>query len=163
MHQHAHSSTNQRNLGFEVFSHGVGERVRRALVAFYGVEIGTEAAAEAMVVAWQRWPEVEHMENPGGFLFRVGQSKARPHLRWRHGRATFPTSDEVGAWHDESMVELLTALRKVRPEQRAAVLLVKAYGFSYEQAADMLGVSEAALTNHVRRGLARLRWIMEIE
>lgn len=33
---------------FAVFVSSVGDRVRRALVAFYGVEIGTEAAAEAI-------------------------------------------------------------------------------------------------------------------
>jgi DNA-directed RNA polymerase specialized sigma24 family protein len=40
------------------------------------------------------------------------------------------------------------------------VLLVKSYGFSYREAADVLGLSEAAITNHVHRGLERLRTMM---
>jgi RNA polymerase sigma-70 factor (ECF subfamily) len=163
MHQHRSSPIDGTPTDFEVFSTHIGERVRRALVSFYGVEIGTEAAAEAMVVAWERWPEVSQMANPAGFLFRVGQSKARPHVRWKRRRGAFPTADGPGAWHDESMVELMSALSRVKPEQRAAMLLVKGHGFSYAHAADILGLSEAALTNHVRRGLARLRWIMEVE
>jgi RNA polymerase sigma-70 factor (ECF subfamily) len=79
-------------VSFDDFVRTTGERVRRALVAYYGVEIGTDAAAEAMRVAWERWPDLSAMENPGGYLFRVGQSHARSNVRWARHRTTFPSA-----------------------------------------------------------------------
>jgi RNA polymerase sigma-70 factor (ECF subfamily) len=154
------SASVERSGAFNAFVGSTGETVRRALVASYGVEVGTEAAADALAVAWERWPEVSTMDNPGGFLFRVGQSRARPHIRWYRRRSTFPVLDSAVARPEADVVDLLRALAGLRPEQRSAVLLVKSYGFSYREAADVLGLSEAAITNHVHRGLERLRTMM---
>ena len=153
----------ERDLGFDEFTRSVGEQVRRALVAFYGVEVGTEAAAEAMAVAWTRWAEVSTMDNPAGFVFRVGQSKARPHLRWWTRRDSFPSVEGQVAAADGTTVDLLAALARLQPDQRACLVLVKSHGYSYREAAELLGVSEAAVTNHVHRGLVRLRTIMEVD
>jgi DNA-directed RNA polymerase specialized sigma24 family protein len=147
---------------FEAFAASTGERVRRALVASYGVEIGSEAAAEAMTTAWERWAEIESMANPAGFLFRVGQSRARPHLRWARRGLTFPAVDRAQV-EGAGLVELFDSLAKLRPEQRTAVLMVKSYGFSYREVAEVLGVTEAAVTNHVHRGLALLRSMLEVQ
>ena len=147
----------ERSSDFDAFVGSTGEAVRSALVAFYGVEVGTEAAADALAVAWERWPEVSAMDNPGGFLFRVGQSRARPHVRWHRRRATFPLIDDSTARPAADVVDLLRALGRLRPEQRGALLLVKSYGFTYREAADLLGVTEAAVTNHIHRGLEQLR------
>jgi RNA polymerase sigma-70 factor (ECF subfamily) len=148
---------------FEAFASSTGDRVRRALVAAYGVEVGTEAAADAMAVAWARWSEVEVMSNPAGFLFRVGQSKARPHVRWARRGATFPVVDRGTVEGGAGLVDLFDSLRKLRPEQRIAVVMVKSYGFSYRDVAEVLGISESAVTNHVHRGLALLRSMLEVQ
>lgn len=166
MHKHHSQPTSDAAaVDFEQFSRDTGERVRRALVAYYGVEIGTEAAAEATVVAWQRWNEVAKMANPAGFLFRVGQSKARPHLRWSHRRTGFRATDFecLAEPVSSSSVDLLQGLAKLRPSHRAAVLLVRGYGYSYRAAAAVLGETEVAVTNNVRRGMTRLRNVMQME
>lgn len=133
--------------------------VRRALVARYGVEIGEDAAAEAMRIAWERRDDIATMSNPIGYLYRVGQSQARPALRWRRRRATFPaTEPAVRAEFDRDDVgPVVAALARLRPEERTAIVLVRCYGYSYAEAAETIGVSEAALTNHLHRGLQRLR------
>lgn len=143
--------------GSAVLTRADTDSLRAALVAFYGVEVGTEAWAEAMVVAWERRHEVVGMSNPVGFLFRVGQSHARPHLRWLHRRVAFPSTDRLDGSADTSLIEVVDALRGLRPEQRAAVLLVKAHGYTYRHAAEILDLTETAVTNHVHRGLAHLR------
>lgn len=142
--------------GFEEFAETVGVRVRRALVATYGVEIGTEAAADALTLAWERWSAVQTMDNPAGYLYRVGQSKARPHIRWARRRGPFPAPAASDALTVETL-DALNALRALKPEERVAVLLAKSYGFSYREVADVLGVSVEAVTNHVHRGLRHLR------
>ena len=61
------------------------------------------------------------------------------------------------------MVELFDALTYLKPMQRAALMLVKGYGYSLREAAAVLELDEAAVHEHVRRGLQRLRWRMEVE
>lgn len=133
----------------------------RALIAAYGLEIGAEAFAEAVVVGWERWEELSSMANPAGYLFRVGQSRARPYLRWSSRRGSFS-----GSLNDPPVVEPATeplvmdaiaALGLLRREQRVAVLMVRSWGFTYAETAAVLDVSEAAVANHVRRGMALLR------
>jgi DNA-directed RNA polymerase specialized sigma24 family protein len=133
--------------------------LRRALVARNGVEDGCDAAAEAIAWAWEHRADVEAMDNPLGYLFRVGHSSLRRERRIRARR---------GQWRVEAYVEpsvsfdsdLFAALRRLTPDQRTAVVLVHMYGFSYTDASDVLDVSEAAVTNHVHRGLRRLRQLL---
>lgn len=145
----------------------VGERVRRALVAYYGVEIGTEAAADAVRYGWEHRERLSEMGNPAGYLFRVGQSRARPYRRWSQRRTAFPSSfdQHVSSTSDDgaALLDLFAALGKLPPRQRSAVVLVRAHGYSYAEAAQILGITTTALTNHIHRGMARLRILMEVE
>src|SRR5262249_19579169 len=52
-------------------------RLRRALVAAYGVDVGSDASADALAWAWEHRDELATMANPAGYLYRVGQSAAR--------------------------------------------------------------------------------------
>ena len=62
---------------FDLFFDAVAPRLRIALAARYGPEIGAEAASEAMLYAWEHWGRVQAMVNPAGYLYRVGQSAVR--------------------------------------------------------------------------------------
>src|SRR3954466_13466443 len=68
---------------FEQFVETTGARLRVALVARYGVDVGVEASADALAYAWEHWPRVSAMANAGGYLFRVGQTSARRQARLR--------------------------------------------------------------------------------
>jgi hypothetical protein len=91
--------------GFESLAPALGVRVRRALVAAYGVEVGSEAAADSMVYAWEHWEKVQTMDNPAGHLYRVGQSAARKYRPRRpialpagaRVGLTVPTAPALGA------------------------------------------------------------------
>lgn len=146
---------------FSDFVAGEGRRVRQALVAFYGSEIGNEAADEAFAIAWERWASVAFMANPMGYVFRIGQSKARPHVRWRTRRALFPTDDVAGRVVDvPGLVDLLHALHDLDDDQRTAVVMVKSFGYSHHDVALVLDVSESVVNNLVHRGLLKLRTLM---
>jgi RNA polymerase sigma factor (sigma-70 family) len=134
-------------------------RLRRALVARYGVDIGCDAAAEAVVWALENPHSLTSMQNPAGYLFRVGQSAAR-----RLGRLPRPErfpSEPV--WEDAPALagDVFEELARLKPPQRVAVLLIHGYGFTYRDVADLLDVSEAAVTNHVHRGMKKLRERLE--
>lgn len=144
---------------FERFAASIGLRLRRAFVARYGVELGTEAHADAMAYAWSHWPRVRTMANPAGYLYRVGQSSVRRQVRWRR-HADLPT--EFGSPDSgESDPALHDALAKLRRNQRTAVVLVHAHGYRYEEAAALMNVPVTTLRNYVNRGMAKLRSLME--
>jgi len=66
---------------YEDFVRCNGSRLRAALVAAYGVNVGTHAAAEALAYGFEHWDDVAAMGNPAGYLYRVGQIEARRHFR----------------------------------------------------------------------------------
>ena len=145
-----------RGQTYAEFHLGAEPQLRRALIARYGGEIGREAAAEALAYGWENWDRVSSMENPLGYLYRVGQSKSR---RLWPRRVTFP----VGPEHREPWVEpgLPLALNKLSARQRQVVVLVHGFEYTHQEVADLLGLSRSSIQNHVERGLARLRAELE--
>ena len=131
-------------------------RLARAFIAAYGVERGQEALAEAMAYAWEHTDRVGEMENPAGYLFRVGQSRTRP----RRTPAVYPAPADVGVpWVEPG---LPAALAQLTEHQRVAVVLVHGYGWTQREVAELLGVAATTVQNHVERGLAHLRRSMEV-
>ena len=146
----------QEGDGFEDFFVFAEPRLRRALVAAYGIERGREAAAEALAYGWEHWSEIRAMKNPTGYLYRVGQSRSRA----RKGRAVF-TPD---ARASDPLVEpgLAGALAQLSDRQRIAVVLVHGFGWQLREVADVTGIAVTTVQNHVERGLARLRAALEV-
>lgn len=137
----------------------VGPIVRRALVARYGTEIGGEAAAESIAWGWEHGDVLAGMTNPGGYLYRVGQTAAR-RTRRKIARSAFPVEPE---WHDAPHLpgDVFDALFRLSSDQRVAVLLVHGYRFSYRETADVMGLTEDSIRNHVYRAMRRLRAELE--
>jgi DNA-directed RNA polymerase specialized sigma24 family protein len=139
---------------FTAFVREVQDPVRHALTAGFGVEVGREAAEEALVHAWRHWDRVSRMKNPGGYVYRVGHRMAqkmarkRPPVGFPEMSAANPVRVEPG---------LPAALEELSGRQRTVVVLVCAYGLSQRDAARMLGITRSSLQRHLERGLARLR------
>lgn len=55
---------------FEAFAEEAAPRLRHALVARFGPEVGVDAATEALLYAWHNWERVAAMTNPIGYLYR---------------------------------------------------------------------------------------------
>lgn len=140
---------------FDAFVGDEGPRLRRALVAAYGVEVGNDVCADALAWAWEHRTAVQSMERPLGYLYRVGQSAARRQHRWRR-EVCFPP--EVGE-RDVPVASgrLDDALGRLSERQRSVVMLIHAHGFSYAEVAEILGVSVASVRNQLHRGMGRLR------
>ena len=58
-------------------------RLRHALTASFGPQVGKEAAAEALSLAWERWDQIEVKDNPIGYVYGIGRNKARRMSRVR--------------------------------------------------------------------------------
>jgi RNA polymerase sigma-70 factor (ECF subfamily) len=59
--------------------------------------------------------------------------------------------------------EFRTALGKLPPDQREALILVGASGFSYEEAAEICGCAVGTIKSRVNRARGRLAELMQIE
>ena len=59
--------------------------------------------------------------------------------------------------------EFRTALAKLPPDQREALILVGASGFSYEEAANICGCAVGTITSRVNRARTRLADLLSIE
>lgn len=140
---------------FEMFSGESSDGLRRALVTRFGVDVGCEVHADAMAYAWENADRLSSMDNPLGYLYRVGQSAARRHHRWKSALdlpAELPVTNEP-------MVEpgLDAALGELADDVRVAVVMVHSFGWSYAETAELIEVPESTVRNHVHRGLNKLR------
>lgn len=136
---------------FTVFVKETEPRLRHALVAVFGQERGREATAEALAYAFENWDRVEGMENPAGYLYRVGRSRS-PLDRLRPRFLPVP-AEEI----PDVEPGLPDAIQRLSEKQRVAVVMVHAYGWSREETALLMGVSVSTVDTHLQRGLASLR------
>ena len=138
---------------FERFSAEASVKLRRVFASRYGVDVADDLTSEVIEHAWANWDQLRTMTNPIGFLYRVGCSKARRYHRW--GRSIHFPVEPVRP--PESKVDIFLALRRLTRDQRVAVLAVHGFGWSYAEVAEILDTTEANVTNHVHRGLTKLR------
>jgi DNA-directed RNA polymerase specialized sigma24 family protein len=137
----------------DAFAHFVREvepGLRRALTGHLARDEVLDALAEAFAYAWQHRDRVMEMENPGGYLYRVAQSRSR---RKREG--WLPWTED----RDLPDVEpgLAPALAALSPLQYRAVWLVHGCGWTYAETAVALDMSPSTVGSHVTRALAHLR------
>jgi len=131
----------------------------RAFAAAYGLDRGQEALAEALAWAWEDRDRVLEMDNPGGYLYRVGQSRSRPR-RWRKPTVVFPPAPDLGL--PEIEPALPDALTQLSVRQRVCVALVVADEWTYQEVADLLGIGRSSVQSHVERALEKLRRAMGV-
>ena len=137
---------------FDEFVRTEGRRLQLSLVAAHGLAIGSDAAQAALVYCWEHWSRVAEMDNPCGYLFRVGQNAARREYR---PVAAAPAAEPIlPADFEPGLVE---ALQELTESQRLAVLLVHGHGYPQTEVASLLDVSDSTVRNHLRRGMAKLR------
>ena len=127
-------------------------RLSYALAAAYGLEVGAEATADALAWAWEHWETLEDKRNPAGYLFRVGQSKARRYCR---PQVLFPSLPAA----EVPTVEpgLTAALAGMSKNQRVAVVLIHGMQHTEREVADLLGISRWSVRTHAERGMRRIR------
>jgi DNA-directed RNA polymerase specialized sigma24 family protein len=136
--------------GFEQFVVEMRPRLVRALVGFCGTNLAADAASEALTYALEHWDRVSSMENPGGYLYRVAQSRSR-----HRQPPLLPPPVDIGL--PEIEPALIPALLGLPLTQRTAVWLVHACGWSYRETAEAMATSESMIGNHVSRALETLR------
>ncbi len=97
------------------------------------------------------------MDNPLGYLYRVGQTRSRPRR-----------APPVPGWRPDAfrdpLVEpgLFDAVASLSEAQRVAVVLVHGFEWTLREVAELTGVTVSTVQTHVDRALAKLRAALEV-
>lgn len=144
---------------FESFVNAAEPRLRHALAAAVGRELGREAAAEALAYGWENWDEIKLMENPVGYLYRVGRSRVR--VRRRHINYVSAPMHEAPVPGPSRIPDiepgLPGALASLSERQRICVFLVHGMDWTRREVAELLAISVNSVGSHLDRGLGKLR------
>ncbi|WP_433380574.1 RNA polymerase sigma factor [Actinoplanes sp. CA-142083] len=144
---------------FEAFYRANVDRVYRALaVTLRRDDLAQEAADEAMARAYAKWATVRHLDNPAGWVFRVGLNWATSW--WRKVRRERPPADDADhPQHapSDTAVVARDALAALPAPQRAVVTCRILLDLSTAETAAALGLNEGTVKSRLSRGLAALR------
>jgi RNA polymerase sigma-70 factor (ECF subfamily) len=134
-----------------------GDRMWRAVLAFAGdPEVAADAVAEAFAQALRRGEAIREPERwvwRSAFRIAAGELKARRRLQAGSARE---------GWYgmEEEAVELMEALRRLTPKQRASVVLHHGGGYPVREVAAIIGSTPTAVRVHLSRGRRRLRALL---
>jgi RNA polymerase sigma-70 factor (ECF subfamily) len=119
-----------------------------------------EIVQDAFLKLWERWGRVSILEDPTGFLFRTAMNlfrnrKRRAALAVRRSLKFAPSTDDLASV--ENRDEMVRALRRLTPHQRAALVLTGYLGYSSEEAANVLGIRASTVRALATKGRAAAR------
>jgi RNA polymerase sigma factor (sigma-70 family) len=144
--------------------------VRYLLTFLDSVEAAEDAAQEAFVRLWEhrdRWES----GSARPVVFRIGRNialdlrrRAEVRRRWRRNRfhhpAPSPSTPEEELTSEEAMLRFREALESLPPRRREVFELVRLRGLSHRDAAEVLGLSNRTVANHLRLAMKDLRHML---
>jgi RNA polymerase sigma-70 factor, ECF subfamily len=125
---------------------------------------------ETLMKAWKHHDSYQPGTNMKAWLYTILRNEFYTQLRKRKREV----EDADGAYSSRVMVpaeqnghldmaDLRIALEKLPEDQREAVILVGASGFSYEEAAEICSVAVGTVKSRVNRARARLSVLLKLE
>ena len=127
----------------------------RAFLGARGADGADDALGEAFAWASANSNTLLQMENPRGYLYRVGISRTTPR------RQPILLPPEPGSM-PEVEPELIPGLLNLTELQRSCVWLVHACDWTYAEVAEALGIGRSTVGTHVSRALTALRAHLEV-
>jgi RNA polymerase sigma-70 factor (ECF subfamily) len=141
---------------FDALFREAGAGVFRTLYAYTGGrrDVAEEAMAEAFARALARSGTIR---DPVAWIYRTAFRLANEELRAERRRRAEPT--EVEALPPE-LTGLIDALRKLSPNQRAAIALRHVLDLDVAEVARRMGIAAPTVRVHLHRGRKRLRELL---
>jgi len=143
-------------------------RLRAVAVSLTGsADRADDLVQETMLRAYANIDKFEPGSNLAAWLFTILRNQFRSEYRKRKREV-----EDVDGHHVDSLTaspeqmgkvefnELRAALTLLPPEQREALVLVGASGFSYEEAADICGCAVGTIKSRLNRARARLSQLL---
>lgn len=126
-------------------------------------EMAADAAQEAFVQAWLHWARVRSLDRPEAWLRRVAVNRLLNRRRSlaRRARALLRLQPREEEADPDRRLDLAAALQALPTQQRLATVLRYVGDLSLAETAEVMGVSEGTVSQHLARGRARLRTLLE--
>ncbi len=136
-----------------------GARLERALVLFAGDrEVARDAVAEAFAQALRGG---DRIRDPHAWIWRTAFRVAGGELKER--RLHSAPLREAAYEMPEPLTNLLHALRRLSPKQRASIVLYHYAGHPPRDIARIIGSTPQAVSVHLAVGRKRLRELLEVD
>jgi RNA polymerase sigma-70 factor (ECF subfamily) len=134
-----------------------GDRLWRALRLSTGSsDIASDTVAEVFAQLLARGSAVR---DPASWVWRSAFRIAAGELN-RRGWETGPPTEAAGYEVPDETAELMTALLRLSPKQRASIVLHYQCGYSLKEVAEIIGSTPSAVGVHLHRGRKRLRELL---
>lgn len=125
---------------------------------------------ETLMKAWKHHESFQQGTNMKAWLYTILRNEFYSQLRKRKREvedADGVFSSKVAVHAEQhghlDMADLRIALGKLPDDQREAIILVGASGFSYEEAADICAVAVGTIKSRVNRARVRLATLLQLE
>lgn len=155
---------------FNTFVDRHQQAVRTFLRGLVSIADADDIAQETFLVVWSHARSYRGSASVRSWLFAIAWRKAKDNHRrvfrrreretLYHREASASATTEISV---EDRLSVQQALASLSIEQRAAILLCLAGGFSHAEAADALSFPIGTVKSHVARGRERLREALEQE
>jgi RNA polymerase sigma-70 factor (ECF subfamily) len=147
--------------GLEQLYREDGGRLWRAILAYSGDrEVANDAVAEAFAQALRRGDAIHR---PQAWVwraaFRIAAGEMANRARFIRAHQNSPPAVHAEPLEDPSGI-LMTALRKLSPKQRGALILYHYAGYPVLDVARILGSTSGAVRVHLSKGRRRLRELL---
>ncbi len=120
-------------------------------------DLAREAVDEAMARAYQRWSHVSQLDNPGGWVYRVGLNWSRSVVRrWKRPTPIWIAQPSEAPPSSPADPAVDRALDSLSLDHRAVVVCRLLLGLSELQTADALGIRPGTVKSRLARALDRL-------
>jgi RNA polymerase sigma-70 factor (ECF subfamily) len=141
---------------FDALFRRSGAGVFRTLYAYTGGrrDVAEEATAEAFARALAR---SETIRDPVAWIYRTAFRLANEELRAERRRGASPPEGEAPP---PELTGLIDALRRLSPNQRAAIVLRHVLDLEVAEVARRMGIAAPTVRVHLHRGRKRLRELL---
>lgn len=155
---------------FEVLATSAGDRLFAvARLILRSSDLAEDAVQEALVRAWRQLPSLRDPERFDAWLYRLVVNacadQGRQLRRWSIEVRPLPleasTSDDTGSVADRELLE--RGFGRLKPEQRAVVVLHYYSGFSAGEIARLLGIPEGTARSRLHYATEAMRAALQAE
>ncbi len=155
---------------FEVLATSAGDRLYAvARLILRSSDLAEDAVQEALVRAWQQLPSLRDPDRFDAWLYRLvvnacadqGRQLRRRSEQVRALPLNASVSDDTNSVADREQLE--RGFGRLKPEQRAVVVLHYYSGFSAAEIAQMLGIPEGTARSRLHYATAAMRAALQAD
>ncbi len=132
-------------------------------------ELAADAAQDAFIQLYRHWDEMEEVQNPVAWLYRVAINRSNDYRRRLVRSARLLerlitlSPDEGWVAPDVADTQLVSAFRALPLGQRTAATLFYLADFPVAEVARVMNVSEGTVNRHLYRAREALRVTLEVD